>query len=184
MSNKEILAELKCSYEYLQDIRDNGCIDHCSGQLRAEYAKRINHIAEEIDSVYFDIWNDLFANGEELSIPKKYQNDEQYTILIGSSASADYTIQNNETGVFDEEITTCAELDYYWYNEVLGICSNYMYESVANGLMNALDEICRLSKKVGEEFDYYDKTRELTGLGNYNALDLLDKFGSDNEDEE
>ena len=32
MTNKEILAELKRSWEYLYDIRENGCIDHCTGQ--------------------------------------------------------------------------------------------------------------------------------------------------------
>ena len=49
--------------------------------------------------------------------------------------------------------------------------------------MKALDEICELSKQVGKEFDYYDKTCELTELRNYSALWLLDKFGSDNDDE-
>lgn len=117
MTNKEILAELKRSYEYLYDIRENGCCDHCMGQLQEEYTKRVNHIKEEIDELYFDIWNMLFANGEELAIPKEYQNDKKYTILIGNSASADYTIQNNETGEFDEEITTCGDLDYYWYDD-------------------------------------------------------------------
>ena len=34
MTNKEILAELKMSYEYLRDIRENGCIDHCCGQMK------------------------------------------------------------------------------------------------------------------------------------------------------
>ena len=34
MTNKEILAELKMSYEYLRNIRDNGCIDHCNGQMK------------------------------------------------------------------------------------------------------------------------------------------------------
>ena len=33
MTNKEILAELKKCYEYLYDIRENGCIDHCNGQM-------------------------------------------------------------------------------------------------------------------------------------------------------
>ena len=43
-----------------------------------------------------------------------------------------------------------------------------------NGLVNALGEIADLSGKLGKEFDYYDKLRELTGLSNYQALNILD----------
>lgn len=43
-----------------------------------------------------------------------------------------------------------------------------------NGLVNALGEIADLSEKLGKEFDYYDKLRELTGLSNYQALNILD----------
>lgn len=43
-----------------------------------------------------------------------------------------------------------------------------------NGLVNALGEIADLSGKLGKEFDYYDKLRELTGLSSYQALNILD----------
>ena len=49
-------------------------------------------------------------------------------------------------------------------------------KKLENGLIKALDE---LSQKE-ENFDYYDKLRELTDFGNYQALDFLDMF-SDNE---
>lgn len=52
-------------------------------------------------------------------------------------------------------------------------------KQLENGLMSALDELSILN---GGEFDYYDKLRELTGFGNYQALDFLDMF-SDNEGE-
>lgn len=52
-------------------------------------------------------------------------------------------------------------------------------KQLESGLMSALDE---LSISSGGEFDYYDKLRELTGFGNYQALDFLDMF-SDNEEE-
>ena len=45
MTNKEILAELKRSYEYLRDIRENGCIDHCSGQMEENISKLDNAIS-------------------------------------------------------------------------------------------------------------------------------------------
>ena len=53
-------------------------------------------------------------------------------------------------------------------------------EELENGLISALDELAKL---YGKEFDYYDKLRELTNWGNYQALDFLDMF-SDNDDEE
>lgn len=43
-----------------------------------------------------------------------------------------------------------------------------------NGLVNALGEIADYCGKLGKEFDYYDKLRELTGLSNYQALNILD----------
>lgn len=51
-------------------------------------------------------------------------------------------------------------------------------KKLENGLIKALDE---LSQKE-DNFDYYDKLRELTDFGNYQALDFLDMF-SDNEGE-
>ena len=50
-------------------------------------------------------------------------------------------------------------------------------KKLENGLIKALDE---LSQKE-DNFDYYDKLRELTDFGNYQALDFLDMF-SDNEE--
>lgn len=179
MTNKEILAELKMCYEYLLDIDDNEM-----EQLTQEEIKEIRIMKNKIDDIYFRLWNTTFANGEEnLEIPKEYQNDDKETILIGANASADYTIQNNESGEFDEDIITCGDLDYYWYRKELGESyGDFYFESVANGFLKALDEISELSKQVGKEFDYYDKTCELTDLRNYSALWLLDKFGSDNDE--
>ena len=54
---------------------------------------------------------------------------------------------------------------------------NYV-KQLENGLMSALDRLSQLDK----DFDYYDTLRELTGFGNYQALDFLDMF-SDNEGE-
>ena len=47
MTNKEILAELKISYENLRDIRENGCIDHCNGQMK----DNIDKLLELFDSL-------------------------------------------------------------------------------------------------------------------------------------
>lgn len=53
-------------------------------------------------------------------------------------------------------------------------------EELENGLINALD---MLSTKI-EGFDYYDTLRELTGWGNFKALEFLEKFGDNDEEEE
>lgn len=119
MTNKEILAELKRSYKYMHDIRENGCNDYSHGQLGIKYINRIEHLQEEISNLYFDIWNMLFNNGEDLRIPSKYQIDKKYTILIGNSISTDYTLQNNDTGELDEDIVTCDDLKYYWFFDMI-----------------------------------------------------------------
>ena len=49
MSDKEILAELKKSYEYLTDIRENGAFDHCNGQLNKEMSDMINIARKNIE---------------------------------------------------------------------------------------------------------------------------------------
>lgn len=53
-------------------------------------------------------------------------------------------------------------------------------KDLENGLISALDELAKL---YGKGFDYYDELRELTNWGNYQALDFLDMF-SDNEEED
>lgn len=77
-----------------------------------------------------------------------------------------YSQVGNET---EEELIHELDLDYV--------------KKLENGLINALDELSHKSKKMNENFDYYDKLRELTGMGNYQALDFLDMF-SDNEYQE
>ena len=37
---------------------------------------------------------------------------------------------------------------------------------------------------LDKNFDYYDTLRELSGMGNFQALDFLDRLGSDNYDGE
>lgn len=51
---------------------------------------------------------------------------------------------------------------------------NYVLQ-IEDGLMNSLDKLSALD----ENFDYYDTLREVSGLGNYQALDFLDRLGSD-----
>lgn len=47
-----------------------------------------------------------------------------------------------------------------------------------DGLINALDEMCSLYKELGrkKDFDYFDKLCDLSGMGNTEALNYLDKY--------
>ena len=111
--------------------------------------------------------------------------NEPYSIVIDSNMNIYKIKEKKIIECFDKLI---APLDIYSQvgNETgvelmqeLGheLDINYV-ELLENGLMKALDE---LSQKE-DNFDYYDKLRELTNFGNYQALDFLDMF-SDNEEE-
>ena len=107
--------------------------------------------------------------------------DEPYSIVIDSNMNIYKVNAKKITECFDKLI---APLDIYSQvsNEsemelVHELNIDYV-KKLENGLMKALDE---LSQKE-DNFDYYDKLRELTDFGNYQALDFLDMF-SDNEGE-
>ena len=112
-------------------------------------------------------------------------DEERYSIVIDSSMNIYKVREKKMIECFDKLITP---LDIYSQvaNETgvelmqeLGhkLDVNYV-EQLENGLMKALDELSQKS----EDFDYYDKLRELTGFYNYQALDFLDMY-SDNEEE-
>ena len=107
--------------------------------------------------------------------------DEPYSIVIDSNMNIYKVNAKKITECFDKLI---APLDIYSQvsNEsemelVHELNIDYV-KKLENGLIKALDE---LSQKE-DNSDYYDKLRELTAFGNYQALDFLDMF-SDNEGE-
>ena len=91
MTNKEILAELKISYEKLRDIRENGCIDHCSGQMRDNIDK-LDKAINYIEDIYYDFYQTL---------------DKE-----------DLRVKSLEHKVGEElHCMTCCDLDYFWYED-------------------------------------------------------------------
>ena len=111
MTNKEILAELKKSYEYLQDIRGNGCQDHCNGQMGSNIDKletAINNVIE----LYGEFYNTL--DKEELRC-NKVEKTEVESVYIPSDISCDYEYYNWET--YEGTHLTCRDIDYYWYDD-------------------------------------------------------------------
>lgn len=108
MTNKEILAELKKSYEYLTDIRENGCYDHCNGQMKDNIHK-LDYARGYIEEVYWDFYHTL--DKEELRVEKlekKYNEDRVY---IARTVAGDYDNAKDLYGM------TCADTDYYWYED-------------------------------------------------------------------
>ena len=137
------------------------------------------------------IFKSLYAiNSEykdELKIKTKQEFDSD--IIIANNVYTDYnfvkkgTFEIEKDKYNESEYTTCEDIGYNWYFDELGYKhTNYEYDRLANGFMKALDEINELSKQVGKDFDYYDKTCELTELRNFDSLELLDEYGSDNDE--
>lgn len=108
MTDKEILAELKMSYEYLSDIRENGCFDHCSGQLTCELKDMLNIAKRNIEDIYFNFYKTL--DKENLRV-KSLENDER--VYIAGNVGDDYELGE------DSYSLTCEDTNYYWYEDTI-----------------------------------------------------------------
>lgn len=114
MTDKEILAELKKSYEYLYDIRENGCADHCCGQINNKETINALDIAKHnIAEAYYDFYKTL--SKEELRVEDLEDNfKKEYKVYIAGDVSYDYEFIYSED---DVEMVSCADMGYYWYND-------------------------------------------------------------------
>ena len=108
MTNKEILAELKISYENLRDIRENGCIDHCSGQMEENISKLDNAISN-VEDIYYDFYKTL--DKEDLRVKSLEHKVDGDKVYIARNVDGDYEV--------GEELhcMTCCDLEYYWYED-------------------------------------------------------------------
>ena len=108
MTNKEILAELKISYENLRDIRENGCIDHCDGQMK-DNVDKLDKAINYIEDIYYDFYKTL--DKEDLRVElleKKVDGDKVY---ICRCVDGDYEVGK------DLSCMNCFDLDYFWYED-------------------------------------------------------------------
>ena len=105
MTDKEILAGLKISYEKLYDIRENSCVDHCDGQLENNLIKKIEIAKSTVEDIYSEFYKTL--DKESLRV-KQLENDDN-KVYIASDVSCDY-----ESDDYD---LTCTETEYYWYED-------------------------------------------------------------------
>ena len=108
MTDKEILAELKRSYEYLRDIRENGCIDHCSGQMEENISKLDNALSD-IKDIYYDFYNTL--DKEDLRVQQLERKTNRDRVYISHCVDRDYEVGK------DLSYMNCFDLDYFWYED-------------------------------------------------------------------
>lgn len=160
MSNKEILSELKICYELLNDIYDNG-----KQKFDEKEVLEIRNIREQIDELYFRLWNTNFANGNEKDLIIK--EDDKEVIMIGQSASTDYSIQDKESGEFDRNYITCGDLDYYWYWEELEKSSR------GDKNENITDKVVEIEDYNGNTIMAFE-TNKYGKIINYNNCDIAD----------
>lgn len=111
MTDKEILAELKISYENLRDIRENGCIDHCNGQMK-DNINKLDKAIDYIEDIYYDFYKTL--DKEDLKIDKTILDNDIY---ICGCVDGDYDIYEKNGNVDSIDCMTCEDLEYYWYND-------------------------------------------------------------------
>lgn len=121
MTNKEILAELKKSYEYLTDIRFNGCADHFGGQLDLKLINMLEVAINNVENIYFEFYKTL--NKETLRVKSLETNRNK--VYIANDVSIDY-----ET---EDESFTCEDVDYIWYDDQKFLDNSeldYKYENI------------------------------------------------------
>ena len=108
MTNKEILAELKKSYEYLRDIRENRCVVHCNGQMEENIGKLDNALSN-IEDIYCDFYKTL--DKEDLRVKLLEHKVDGDKVYICRCVDGDYEVGK------DLNRMTCFDLDYFWYED-------------------------------------------------------------------
>ncbi len=109
MTDKEILAELKKCYEYLYDIRENGCIDHCNGQMEKHLIDKLEVAKYNIEDIYYEFYKTLDKKDLRVkSLEDKVDGDKVY---IARNVDGDYEVGEDYWSM------TCEDLEYYWYDD-------------------------------------------------------------------
>ena len=104
MTNKEILAELKISYENLRDIRENGCIDHCNGQMKDNIDK-LDKAIDYIADIYYDFYKTL--DKKDLRVKSLEHKVDGNKVYICRCVDGDYEVGK------DLSCMNCFDLDYF-----------------------------------------------------------------------
>lgn len=103
MTDKEILAELKISYENLQDIIDNSDLSQINKSMR----KELTSAQVELMDIYEELWNET---QEDITI--KGEDD----LTIGKQIYTDYYDVGNDEYISKVEIIKNGK-EYEWWND-------------------------------------------------------------------
>ena len=109
MTDKEILAELKKCYEYLYDIRENGCIDHCNGQMEKHLIDKLEVAKSNIEDIYYEFYKTL--NKKDLRVKSLEDKVDGDKVYIARNVDGDYAVGEDYWSM------TCGDLEYYWYDD-------------------------------------------------------------------
>lgn len=103
MTDKEILAELKISYENLQDIIDNSDLTQINKSMLKELVSAQNKLID----IYEELWNET---QEDITI--KGEDD----LTIGKQIYTDYYDVGNDEYISKTEIIKNGK-EYEWWND-------------------------------------------------------------------
>ena len=108
MTNREILAELKQSWEYLYDITENGSELHCNGQAKKYLIAHLEKAKNEIEFVYAKFYDTL--DNKDVLVEKR--DDEK--IFISNDVSGDYI---GVCGIEEYYLTSADMYEYKWWKD-------------------------------------------------------------------
>ena len=116
MTNREILAELKKSYEYLSDIIENGSEEHCDGQLSLKLVNKLKEAKDNIEETYSAFYRSLKYTETEIPINKfnKSKTKGVRYFKIDSDIAGDLAFVGDDG---NEYSATGNSFDYYWYED-------------------------------------------------------------------
>lgn len=103
MTDKEILAELKRSYEYLYDILENADFE----QLDNEQKDRLRKAKNTTEDIFEEVFE---ATSENIHIKG------QDNLIIAETPSVDYYDIENECGVGKDNVIIDGK-EYEWWND-------------------------------------------------------------------
>lgn len=169
MTDKELLAELKVCYEYLNDIRENN-----ENRYTDEEEQMIWNMEEQIDNLYQKVFKSAieseYRDELKIEVKEKFEDSE---VIIGSDISTDYNFVKKGTFEFttdeynDLDFATCGDFGVYWYYDEL--------QKFSKGDKNE-----NITDKVVEIEDYNGNTimafevNEYGKIVNYDNCDIAD----------
>ena len=187
MTNKEILAELKRSYEYLRDIRENGSIDHCNGQMKDNLDKFEAGIGSpELTEM---INSEQILSRKDLACVNYYLSQIGYTVKIFNVADDEEDPVTVPSGIIEWNSIDRNFLQYDYPTatkiipgEGMDIPAVLRQIVETSGLFN-LDKFAGLKNPLLELLNNLDRVKEVTGDVSSSITtriyDLVDELGID-----